>query len=198
MITHLLLSPLNYLTIKNLTEKSKIDWSYPLLLALVLVVFLYGSQFLSHGMKIEIESSYFKSSESEKIVGLLQTLPGFYLAALAAVATFNNVKLDAPMAKDDPKPTARRHVLGAWQDVELTRRIYLSLMFSYLTFLSFMLLFAIVLIKYCYTFNFSFISVGFIYWGMFFGAIVFFTFFFQMVLITCLGLSYLGDKMHER
>jgi hypothetical protein len=68
------------------------------------------------------------------LAGILQmfaNMPGFYVAALAAVATFNKPGMDEPMPK--PTPTIEMRVRGRSVDVDLTRRVFLSYLFSYLT-----------------------------------------------------------------
>lgn len=69
--------------------------------------------------------------------GLLFTtvLPGFFIAALAAVATFPSAALDAIMPA--PSPTLVMRTGDKTGRVELTHRVFLCHLFSYLTVLSF-------------------------------------------------------------
>lgn len=62
--------------------------------------------------------------------GLMQILAGFYIASLAAIATFNRPGLDETM-KGDP-PRLKRS--GTLKEEELTRRRFLCLLFGYLSF----------------------------------------------------------------
>ena len=71
------------------------------------------------------------------INGLLNTLIGFYIAALAAVATFNNVPLDNVM-KGRP-PTLITYRQGEKNEEQLTRRRFLVILFGYCAFVSIML-----------------------------------------------------------
>ena len=70
-------------------------------------------------------------------LSVLSTLPGFYFAGLAAVATFNGLNMDAAMPS--PAPTLKIRVAGAPSVVSLSRRQFLSYLFSYLVLLSFAL-----------------------------------------------------------
>jgi hypothetical protein len=70
-------------------------------------------------------------------LSVISTLPGFYFAGLAAVATFNGLNMDAVMAS--PSPKVRTIVGGAAVDVDLSRRQFLSYLFSYLVIISFMI-----------------------------------------------------------
>jgi hypothetical protein len=64
-------------------------------------------------------------------------LPGFFISALAAVATFNRSEMDETMPA--PAPTALVHHRGNLVEIELTRRIFLSYLFSYLSIISLLL-----------------------------------------------------------
>lgn len=60
--------------------------------------------------------------------GLLQILAGFFIASLAAIATFQRQELDEIMGGDPPKlPKSQGHPFE-----ELTRRRFLCLLFGYL------------------------------------------------------------------
>lgn len=80
---------------------------------------------------------------ASSLLTLVSTLPGFYFAGLAAVATFGNVTMDREMPA--PAPTVDMLVGGqTMKGVALTRRLFLSYLFSYLVILSFGLCFALV------------------------------------------------------
>jgi hypothetical protein len=57
-------------------------------------------------------------------LSVISTLPGFYFAGLAAVATFNGLNMDAVMAA--PSPKLITVVGGSPVEVELSRRQFLS------------------------------------------------------------------------
>jgi hypothetical protein len=65
----------------------------------------------------------------------ITVLPGFFIAALAAVATFPSTDLDEIMP--NPAPTLVMRTGGKSEAVELTYRVFLCHLFSYLTVLSF-------------------------------------------------------------
>jgi hypothetical protein len=65
------------------------------------------------------------------------SLPGFFIAALAAVATFNGADLDREMSNVTTKLTIR----GEEADSRLTLRVFLCYLFAYLTAISFLAFF---------------------------------------------------------
>lgn len=79
-----------------------------------------------------------KSGIVEAINAIVALLPGFYIAALAAVATFNRPDMDEEMAASPP--TVQMRHLGKTVEIGLTRRLFLTLLFSYLTILNFLIL----------------------------------------------------------
>jgi hypothetical protein len=80
------------------------------------------------------------------LLTLVSTLPGFYFAGLAAVATFSSATMDKEMPA--PAPTADLLVGGqTMKNVPLTRRLFLSYLFSYLVVISFGLCFSLVAIN---------------------------------------------------
>lgn len=68
-------------------------------------------------------------------LSVLALLPGFFIAALAAVATFQRALLDETMPA--PAPTLEMRTGGDEEEVALTHRVFLCHLFSYLTVLSF-------------------------------------------------------------
>lgn len=137
------------------------------------------------------------SGAISKILGFIQNLPGFYLAALAAVATFNNPDMDKLMS--GIPPTAKILHNGALTTVQLTRRRMLCIMFAYLTTLSFGLTLAAITsmtfadgIKVAVTAIFP--ALAPLLKGAF--ALVYLTALLQMLMITLWGLFYLGERIH--
>lgn len=90
---------------------------------------------------------YFLIPEKNELLGkdgilssalsLFSTLPGFYFAGLAAVATFGGADMEKDMP--DPAPEIDIRHKGKMIDTKLSRRKYLSYLFSYLVVLSFLL-----------------------------------------------------------
>src|SRR5579859_4846912 len=119
-----LASPLNYLRIEH-KSKRKYDLYIPLFVAILIGVLISESP-----LKINIFGS---RGLIEGVDSLLQTLVGFYIASLAAIATFNKASLDFEMPGDPPKLRVTQHGHSAKEP--LTRRRFLCFMFGYLAFL---------------------------------------------------------------
>lgn len=125
-----LLRPLDYLRIRH-AQKIWYDWTIPIVIAvavLLVIELLPGEiQVLGEHGLVSI------------VTGLLQVLTGFYIASLAAVATFGKPEMDAVM--DGEPPTLKTEMRGHPVKVDLSRRRFLSLMFGYLALLSLALYF---------------------------------------------------------
>lgn len=125
-----LLKPIDYLRIR-VAEKKRYDIVYPLIIGTVVTVFLFV-----YPIPVRI---FGKSGLIDLIVNILQILTGFYIASLAAIATFNKSDMDAHIKGE----TATLIVLkkGVWLPERLTRRRFLCLLFGYLAFVSIILYF---------------------------------------------------------
>lgn len=75
-------------------------------------------------------------SMSGHLISIFSILPGFYIAALAAVATFNRPEMDETMPT--PAPKLRLRTQGHTSSVPLTLRLFTSHLFAFLTTLSFL------------------------------------------------------------
>ncbi len=120
------LSPLSYLMIYQ-KEKCKFDLKYPLLMAGVFAV-------INHILPIKI--SFLSDGGFVSIVNnLLQISVGFFIAALAAIATASLSGLDEEMVGDAPPyfwgPFKESH-----RGKKITRRLFLTYLFGYLAFMS--------------------------------------------------------------
>lgn len=134
---------------------------------------------------------------------LLSTLPGFYFAGLAAVSTFGGADMDKTMPA--PPPTIEILVGGRLVRHELSRRQFLSYLFSYLVLISLILWlvavalissegfiifmetkistlktgdYLVILIKYVSLFAISFISAS-------------------MLITTLHGVFFLSERIHQ-
>lgn len=67
-------------------------------------------------------------------IGSVPVLAGFYIAALAAVSTFSNIYIDHEIGS--PRISVDLIYNGRIHDTILTRRMYLSYLFGYLSILS--------------------------------------------------------------
>lgn len=72
------------------------------------------------------------------VVEVLAILPGFFIAALSAVAVFSNDYIDRELPA--PTPTIPTKIKGNIQPLDLSRRMFLLYLLSYLTVLSLLLL----------------------------------------------------------
>lgn len=128
-----------------------------------------------------------------KLLAFVQTLVGFFIASLAAVASFNSRHLDRTMPH--PAPTMIVKYNGALETVKLTRRRFLCAMFAYLTALSFifsMVAIAALTIAPPLAATISPIVAWILkQTGMF----IFLVACFQMTSVTFWGLFYLGERM---
>ncbi|UTM58290.1 hypothetical protein L4174_005460 [Photobacterium sp. CCB-ST2H9] len=179
-IAYQLLRPFSYLEISH---KAKVvyDWYIPITLSLISLV--YGYYFI--GLNDIYRNN---SSLILELISFVGNLPGFYIAALAAVATFNRADMD--LSLPEPAPEIKTLMRGGEETIKLTRRRYLCLLFAFLTSESISL---IVLSKIALSSNFNF-NNDVVYW---IGIGFFFLFFWQLLTATLYGLFYMGDKMHE-
>lgn len=116
--------PLRYLRIRH-SERAKFNVYVPVLLTFIAAMPLLIPAFRADAMA--------STSLVNRSSDLLSVLTGFFVAALAAVATFGNPEMDEPIAGGDPVTLS----LGGQAPIELTRRRFLSYLFGYLAFASF-------------------------------------------------------------
>ncbi|MBG5881523.1 hypothetical protein I4990_00955 [Providencia alcalifaciens] len=185
-----LLEPLKYLSIRH-DEKRWYDLWYPLC-GSILVTAIY--------FFMETPFSIFgKSGLVTQINGLLQVLIGFYIASLAAIATFSNPTIDEVMAGTPPK--VKELYRGKILDVELVRRRFLCYLFGYLALVSF-ILFGFGLVASLFTSQLMTLINSFgISWVLKAVKVVFIFGYtlvlFNMLSTTLLGLYYLAVRIHQ-
>lgn len=117
----MLFRPLDYLRIRH-DAKPLFDWWIPAGTSIALTLFVC---ILPQRVPLLGEGGLVAGFNS-----LLQVLTGFYIAALAALATFNKAGMDELMAGDPPRLLTT--VRGQDAEIRLTRRRFLCLMFGYL------------------------------------------------------------------
>jgi hypothetical protein len=136
------------------------------------------------------------------IIQILVLLPGFFIAALAAVATFARPEMDEAMPA--PAPTIMLNI-GYECEVELTRRMFLSYLFSYLSIASLLLVtFCICTqlitpsLKYVISYN-TFGHFSYYALGLLRAAATFFTFYWcgSIVITTLHGIFFMTERMHQ-
>lgn len=172
-----LFTPAKYLRIVASTpDKLWIDWGFPLLGASVVTVIwvIWPTAMPVAG----------KTGVIESVGSFMQVLVGFYVAALAAVATFQGSSLDENVLgmSLDGKPFKRRH--------------FLSYLFGYLALLSLALYVGMLFRQLPISILANgppevrqIAKVGLVFVHQFI--------FWQMIFVTLLGLHYLSDRIHR-
>ena len=182
LIIYQLTRPVSYLFIQH-RDKYIYDWVFPSVLLSLLAV---GCYFLRADV---VDVFHFV----KELSGFFGSLPGFFIAALAAVATFNRVDIDKPMSGKNP-PTVETLINTQYLDVTLSRRRFLCMLFSFLTMQS---IFVSILGMVPSSFGFyadGILEVNF-YFALSYLAIYFFMA-LQLLTATMHGMYYLGDRIH--
>lgn len=180
-----LFRPFSYLTVRHASKLPVwVNWVIPAILAafvsVIVCVFtpklnVFGAQGLL-----------------ERLLSFIQTLVGFYIAALAAVSSFNSPHLDRRMPEPAPEMWIKHNGANIW--VSSTRRRFMTAMFAFLTAISFLfsvaaigaLTFAPPLAAAVPNIASALKPLG-VYAFMFAAA--------QMTVVTFWGLYYLGERM---
>jgi hypothetical protein len=176
-----LLSPLKYLKIHH-PQKRIVDFILPIILTtFILITFLKNNESINFIGKDGVINS---------INGLVQFLTGFYVAALAAIATFPNKNMDSPTDGTQLKLNS----------IILTRRQYLSYMFGYLALIGiFLIIFGQVMVMFkttIYSLNNELGQMTYLIIKLF--SLALYLFFVTSLLCTTLySLYYLTEKIHE-
>jgi hypothetical protein len=184
---HPLLRPFAYLGIRHQSALPVwVNWVLPFILSAICTFFLYKW--------LPAQTLLSENGFVARVLGFVQSLAGFYMAALAAIATFNNADMDRLMPGNPPTMSIIYN--GALEKVKLTRRRFLSSMFAYLTLISILLTLASIgalaiggslpnwfdgkwdcAIKLALLFGYT-LSIA------------------QMICVTVWGLFYLGERIH--
>lgn len=182
-----ILRPFSYLAIRhNSRLPLYVNWAIPALLSGFAVV---GLSWL--GLRVDF---FGQIGLFSKLLGFLQSLPGFYIAALAAISTFNNPDMLKLMPGE--APTMKIIYGGGLEVVKLTRRRFLSAMFAYLTALSIFLTLAVMLgLTVAQPFK-DLLPLHFWEAARFIFGFAFLLFVAQLVCVTLWGLFYLGERIH--
>jgi len=181
-----LLTPLNYLRIQY-SQRCLFNIIIPLLITTLL---LSGLIVLPKPINI-----FGNNGLISVITGFIQILVGFYIAALAAVATFQKEGLDSLLAGEGATLLVQRQ--GIKKNIQLTRRKFVCYLFGYLAFLGIALYFigsisnliseslkvaipvsCFFITKWLFVFCYLFASSN-------------------LIITTLLGLHYLTDRIHR-
>lgn len=166
---------------------------HPLLISLLLSI---GTTWLAYSYE---ESNYLLSDRFADLFTLLAILPGFYIASLSAISAINRKAIDKYINEDNPpfliKPN--KGFPGTYEQ-PLTRRIYLTMLFAYLSAVSLLLTINLTIIRFLFSIevikdffllsNFEYIPIV-VY---FFISVVILFFITQLILLTLVGINYLG------
>lgn len=187
----LIFRPLDYIKISWQAQKSNgvkynakkwIDIYLPTLTALTFSFFMV-LLLIFNDFKI-----FFKGDAFGLLTSFLQTLPGFYIAALAAIVSFNNPKLDELDFDDCPIDC---------NEYNMTFRRFLTNTFAYLAWISIFLILDCLVIKYIFeSIKLDIIdSYFYIVYAVLLTPLMFFV--SQLFSITAMSLFYLGDRIHR-
>jgi hypothetical protein len=189
MLIYQLFRPITgYLSIRHPT-KPVVDWVVPGVLSLVATV----AVFLVRG-KINF---YGAGGFVSLALGYVQNLPGFYIAALAAIATFPRVEIDQVLAGNPVPKIVTVDSQGNENLIELTRRRFLCLMFAFLT-AECIVLTILSAIGLTLAAPVRAAVSDFLYIALFIIATFsYFMLFFQLIVATFWGIFYLGEKIHQ-
>lgn len=182
----LVLRPFLFLSIKH-SQKQFFDWVFPSVFSVLCVLFLLCFR---DGLNLVGASGLI-----ERILSFVQILPGFYIAALAAIATFNREEMDDYMP--EPTPKIKLVLGGEENEIRLTRRRFLSMLFAYLTAVSIVFcLVSICSLEFSHLFLEAFSSAleDYVYAFLLF---FYFFLFWQLIFETMLGIYYLGERIHQ-
>lgn len=188
MLFYDLLRPFSYLTV-DYGGKWRLDWAIPAILAAASTAVI-GALAYCYPVAVMGDAGLIA-----KLLSFVQSLPGFYIAALAAIATFNRLDIDRTMPAPPPKIQIR--IRGKSVAIDLTRRRYLCVLLAFLTAESLCLIVAAIFaiaagpaihdfVQPEYRFR---LKLGFL--G------IYLLFFWQMLVVTFIGLFYLGDRIHQ-
>lgn len=185
----LLYRPLIYLQIKTKDKyKVKLDYYLPVIISVILssiLLWLYASQ--------SVNIFAFDNKLISSISGFVQILPGFFIAALAAIATFPSTSMNDPMPGNSPY-LSNSSLTDDGED-KLSRRRFLCYLFSYLTYISIIGFFLITIIVFLHSFSMGLPNIV-VYVGYYLSCFISFFILIQITCLTFIGLWYLGERIH--
>lgn len=192
----LIYKPIAYLNIKlsnGSKQKYDLDIRLPFLISISISIIFTVLKFFDSSINIFGQTNNLLTP----IISFYQAMPGFYIAALAAIATFPSSSMNKRM----PEPTPYLLIDPELGDVSnnkdyLSRRRFLCYMFAYLAFISILFFFIAIVLN--FSFNTTFFKLADWLFLLSYFLSCFFIFFiiFQSVFITFLGLWYLGHRIH--
>ena len=128
---------------------------------------------------------------------LLAILPGFYIASLSAVSAINKPAIDKNINEESPPYLIKNNKdqVGTY-DQPLTRRVFLSMLFSYLAATSLLLTLLITALRFIFSLDlFVLYQEGIVnYLVVALTNIPVFFIITQLILLTLVGVNYLGYR----
>lgn len=182
-----LLRPFDYLRIKH-DIKERYDFLFP---------FCISAAFTAIFFSLPVTPQIFGSEGLiSNVISTIQILTGFYIASLAAIATFNKDGLDDVM-KGTP-PTLSSTIKGKKANVALTRRKFLCLLFGYLSLTSIMINLMSICAKLVYPSLLALhLSPELFFLIKYFSIIIYFFVIANLFVTTLIGLYYMSDRIHR-
>ncbi len=182
------LRSLNYLRVSH-GYALRYNWIYPL--------FLGAATALGILQLVTATSLFDADGFVRSFTPVLSILAPFYIAALAAVATFSgNQSVDKPFSMSQPVLLKVIGDGGDWENIDVTPRHFLSLLFGYCTSLSIFLLlisiFAPFIAKLAET-----VSCDWAWLLLSTVFVIFAVLLSQLILGTLLGVYFLADRIHR-
>lgn len=179
--------PFGYLSIKGINGKKAYDWLAPLILSIFSLAFFYFSNLPF--VDLIKDGGFIKT-----VASFISNLPGFYIAALAAIATFNREQIDYPLIGKAGTPfievkITKENGTTVNSKEDLTRRLFLCMLFAFLTALSIMIVILNAFVAPVLALSKD-VTAHVIYAGIFIYLI------WQLLVSTFFGLYYLGDRIH--
>ena len=180
-----LLKPLAYLRIRHPTKVVFDFW---------LPIFFAASIWLFFFYVIKSPRLFGGNGFITGINGLLQVLVGFYIAGLAAIATFQNPGMDDKLS--GTPVTLSESYRGQSSKVELTRRRFLCYLFGYLSWIS-LSLYLVSVIVMVSSGKISELLLHEYFYALKFGFLFIYLFVLSNLFVTTmLGLYYMSYRIH--
>lgn len=179
-----ILQPFTYLRIKD-GRKCYADWIYPGFCTLVLVFLVWCAS-----PNIDLYGTY---GLFAGLTSFVQTLPGFFVAALAVVVALDKPGLDDLLP--EPCPTIKEKLNGIPNNIKLTRRRFLCMLFAFLAVES-----AVLVLLGIFGSSLShaakqLLPASIKYWASYTFITIYLFMLFQMLIGLMWGLHYLGSKL---
>ncbi|HBM0098366.1 TPA: hypothetical protein LT061_004937 [Salmonella enterica subsp. enterica serovar Blitta] len=172
-----IITPIDYLMISH-NEKKWFDFILPITVSCIAVIII---NILPKNISL-----IGKDSLISLVNGILQILSGFYIASMAAVATFQKKGMDNIM--DGVAPTLRGK--------KLTRRRFLTYLFGYLAFMSITLYFVGGTVQLMSS-SIKELHLSQYGWLKNLCLFIYLSFVCNILSTTALGMFFMIDKMHE-